>query len=188
MEQVIYDLNGDGVVDITDAMILFYYVAKKDMNARARIRYINQHARNPYHRDDDWGKYYNWTSTCAMAALSMSLQGMNYPIWKPKDIIASQSGSVRFNNYYFNKSIKIDVKRVNFSKRQEIDEIKKCLDRARKSPRLFGLPICSYKAFDHWVLVCGVDAKGNYVILDPGIPNHLRMKPGGFYSIKTPFR
>ena len=188
LEQVIYDLNGDGVVDITDAMILFYYVAKKDMNARARIRYINQHARNPYHRDDDWGKYYNWTSTCAMAALSMSLQGMNYPIWKPKDIIASQSGSVRFNNYYFNKSIKIDVKRVNFSKRQEIDEIKKCLDRARKSPRLFGLPICSYKAFDHWVLVCGVDAKGNYVILDPGIPNHLRMKPGGFYSIKTPFR
>ena len=189
LEQVIYDLNGDGVVDITDAMILFYYVAKKDMNARARIRYINQHARNPYHRTDDWGKYYNWTSTCAMAALSMSLQGMNYPIWKPKDIIASRKDeSILFYDSYFNGKIKIDVKRVNLSKRQEIDEIKKCLDRARKSPRLFGLPICSYKAFDHWVLVCGVDAKGNYVILDPGIPNHLRMKPGGFYSIKTPFR
>ena len=125
-----------------------------------------------------------------MAALSMSLQGMNYPIWKPKDIIASRyDESILFYNSYFNGKIKIDVIPVyNYSTSYEIKQVKKCLDRAYKHPRIYGLPICSYDYKEHWVLVCGIDAKGNYVILDPGISDHLRMKPGKFYSIKTPFR
>ena len=186
LEQNIYDVNGDGELDITDAMLLFYYVAKKITDIRGRIKYINQHPGNKYHRDILWGKYINKTATCAVAALSMSLQAMNYNYWTPEWLIRQQHGSVVIKNSYNNGKLRLDKTGVQ-TRREEIIAIRKYLKLAYAQPREYGLPLGAYRDKPHWVLVCGITAKGQYVIFDPGRSDNLRMSPGRFDVIKAPY-
>ena len=186
LEQNIYDVNGDGELDITDAMLLFYYVAKKITDIRGRIKYINQHPGNKYHRDILWGKYIYKTATCAVAALSMSLQAMNYNYWTPEWLIRQQHGSVVIRNSYNNGKLRLDRTGVQ-TRREEIIAIRKYLKLAYAQPREYGLPLGAYRDKPHWVLVCGITAKGQYVIFDPGRSDNLRMSPGRFDVIKAPY-
>lgn len=185
IECVIFDVNGDGVLDIEDSMLIFYNAAKKVADIRGRIRYINQHTSSKYHRRDDWGKYFEKPNTCAVTALSMSLQAMNYTNWKPSWLIDQQGGSVSIQNSYDGGKIKLERYAVENSI-EERKTIKTLIDNANKSPRNFGLPLCAFREKAHWVLVCGIAGNGQYVILDPGRSDNLRLNPGQFDVIKVP--